>query len=166
MKELAFVVWDLSPNDAKLLSNIKKYTEGLFGDEEVNITIDDLKSLGETTYQVPCIIFGGMADNCAQYKEAWVVANLEMMQPEHDDYVAHKKRTMETLTEAVGRILRAKEPEPISTHVETPEGITVGPDGCQINITEAEADHLKKIKEILGGGKMVITKGDIRIEVE
>jgi len=166
MKELAFVVWDAGEKERKLLDGIEVYVRKLFKDEKVKIQIDDLKAIGETSYDIPCIIFGGVADTCAEYKERWLVSDLKMMLPDHEGFMKHKKSTMDVLTEAVSHLLAAKEPEPISTHLETPEGITVGPDGCQINITEAEAIHLKNIKDILGGGKMVITKGDLKIEVE
>ena len=44
------------------------------------------------------------------------------------------------------------------------EGVKFG-DLQQITITEKEAEHLKKIKDILNGGKIIIRKGDIEIEV-
>jgi hypothetical protein len=56
--------------------------------------------------------------------------------------------------------------EEVKTCVETPSGLTVGTTGCDFCVTEKEAEYLKKILDILGGGKMVITKGDLRIEVE
>ena len=166
MKELVFVVWGANKKETELIEGIKKYTENLFGDQEVEITVDDLKTLGEKTYETPCVIFGGVARSGANYQSGWLVPSLNMMLPEQDGYIKYKKKTMDTLAQAVAYILTAKKPEPTTTCVETPEGITVGPDGCQINITEAEAAHLKKIKEILGGGKMIITKGDVKIEVE
>jgi hypothetical protein len=54
----------------------------------------------------------------------------------------------------------------VEVHVETPTNLTVGTTGCDFCVTEKEAEYLKKILDILGGGKMVITKGDLRIEVE
>jgi hypothetical protein len=56
--------------------------------------------------------------------------------------------------------------EEVKTHVETATGLTAGTIGCDFCITDKEAEYLKKIKDILGGGKMVITKGDLKIEVE
>ena len=59
-----------------------------------------------------------------------------------------------------------------SKPVEDPVQISVEKDnisfgiGANIEITEQEANYLKKIRDLLGGGKMVITKGDLRIEVE
>jgi len=165
MKELAFVVWDVGEKEQKLLYSIEVYVRKLFNGQQVKIHIDDLKTLGEKNYDIPCVVFGSLADSCAEYKERWLVPDLKMMLPNHENFMTHKKTTMDTLLQAATAVLEAKEPEPVTTHVETPEGITVGADGCQINITEAEATHLKNIKNILGGGKMVITKGDLKIEV-
>lgn len=39
-------------------------------------------------------------------------------------------------------------------------------DIVDIKITEKEADYLNKIKNLLGGSKIILTKGDIKIEVE
>ncbi len=58
------------------------------------------------------------------------------------------------------------EAPPVTKVVETEEEITVGGIGADIQMTLEEAEHLKKIKDLLGGGKMVITKGDLKIEVE
>jgi hypothetical protein len=55
--------------------------------------------------------------------------------------------------------------KPDSVAVEK-EGITFGGIGADIQITTDDAEHLKKIRDLLGGGKMVITKGDLKIEVE
>jgi len=53
---------------------------------------------------------------------------------------------------------------PVETFVEK-DNISVGI-GADIEITEKDAEYLKKIRDLLGGGKMVITKGELRIEVE
>ena len=50
-------------------------------------------------------------------------------------------------------------------HVETPDGTTVGQIGTDIVVTEAEAEYLSQLKELLKGSKVVVTKGDIKIEV-
>lgn len=51
-------------------------------------------------------------------------------------------------------------------HVETPAGVTVGQTACDIEITPEELEYLKELRKLLDGSKIVIIKGDIRIEVE
>jgi hypothetical protein len=166
MKEVVFVGWDLTKEETELLDRIKEYFINLT-DNKLTVKIEDLKVFGEKTYASSCIIFGNVANQyvvASKYKK-WLVSEPKRMLPDYDDYLAYKKKTFDVLQEASVAILKASKEEPISVHIETPEGITVGPDGCQINITESEAEHLKTIRDILGGGKMVITKGDLRIEV-
>jgi hypothetical protein len=54
---------------------------------------------------------------------------------------------------------------PTASHVELEDGTTAGKIGTDIQITEQEAEYLKRLKELLGGGKIVVTKGDVKIEV-
>ena len=37
---------------------------------------------------------------------------------------------------------------------------------CDIKITEKEAEYLKKIKDLLDGSKIIITKGDLKLEIQ
>jgi inorganic pyrophosphatase/exopolyphosphatase len=52
-----------------------------------------------------------------------------------------------------------------SSYVEVNENITAGIEGAVFNFTLEEAEHLKKIKDLLGGGKIVFIKGDSRLEI-
>jgi hypothetical protein len=52
-----------------------------------------------------------------------------------------------------------------SACVEVKEGITAGVNNAIFNFTLEEVEHLKKIKELLGGGKIIFTKGDTRLEI-
>lgn len=165
MKELILVVWGPTKEEMNLLENIKKFVFTLCKD--ITVSIYDAKSLGPIETDNSCVAFGKLAaaeiHACYEHRIAPV---LDLMLPSSDDYVSNRQETKDLLANAIKEILKAEKEEPTSTYVETPKGITVGTDGCQINITEQEAEHLKKIKDILGGGRMVITKGDLRIEVE
>ena len=165
MKELVLVVWGPTKEEMVLLENIKKFASTI--SKEVTVRIHDTKSLGPIETNSTCVAFSGLAakeiNSCYEH---WVAPTLKSMLPSSDACTRSKQRAKEIIIVAVEAILAAEKQEPTSTYVETPEGITVGSDGCQINITEQEAEHLKKIKDLLGGGKMIITKGDVRIEVE
>lgn len=52
-----------------------------------------------------------------------------------------------------------------SVHVEKEE-ITIGKTECDIHISEKEVEYLQGLKKLLGGCKMIISKGDLKIEVE
>ena len=46
------------------------------------------------------------------------------------------------------------------------ETVGIGEGVADIQLSQSEIDNLLKIKELLNGCKIVLTKGDIRIEVE
>ena len=61
---------------------------------------------------------------------------------------------------------KSKETEKEIAFVETKEKITIGEEDTDIKITKQELEYLEKLKQLLSGSKMVIIKGDLRIEVE
>jgi len=164
MKEVTFVVWNASQEELELANKIKDYFISLF-DSDISVKIDDLKNIGETTYENLCVVFGTTAKNYINHDVLWEVPALSTMLP-GEGYVKNKRSAMRTLRRVAEELKTEKEEIPITTHLETPQGVTVGSEGYDINITEQEVDHLKNLKKILGGGKMVVIKGDIRIEVE
>jgi hypothetical protein len=132
-------------------------------DKEINVIIHDVEVHGDADPEV-AILFGNVIGIRTENKSVYHAPKLSRMMSVNEDVNALKMRVMEFIDEIVS-LLPAEEDQ-TKQFVETPEGITVGGIGADIQITEKEAEHLKKIKDILGGGKMVIQKGDLRIEVE
>lgn len=131
--------------------------------KEVDVIIHDVEVHGEVDPEI-AILFGNVMgvdiSNCTSYG----APRLSSMLTNDAATMAIKVMVMRYIEEIID-MLPAEEDE-VQTYVETPEGITVGGIGAMIEITPEEAEHLRKIRDILGGGKMVIQKGDLRIEVE
>jgi hypothetical protein len=120
-------------------------------------------SVYEYDIKDPCILFG----NCKYVIEKWDDTILSFQFPSIKELMESeeaRKNTKEKLKKIVLDLSEDK--EEVEKYIETPSGVTVGPLGCDVLITEHEATYLKNILDILGGGKIIITKGDLKIEVE
>jgi hypothetical protein len=158
----------MSKEELSLIHTIKDYilkeTEG-----NVNVNIEDLKTTGHIETEYPCLIFGHEVENLASLDTKGIVFKLPPLKEmiEGGSNVKEYKQEVVNKIKELVKVLSEPEKvkEKIKLAVETKEKITVGSIGCDIIITETEASHLKKIKDILGGGKIVITKGELRIEI-
>jgi len=128
----------------------------------IDVTIHDVEAHGELNADV-CMLFGAVIGVEAKHKR-YDAPKLSRMLSVNEDTDALKMRVMEFIDDIIENFSHKNEEDKM--YVEAPNGITVGGAGADIQITEEEAIHLKKIKDILGGGKIVIQKGDLRIEVE
>ena len=135
-------------------------------------TIHDVITHGDLDTDKPCIAFGAGAEgNTKTSSKLWLMPLVSALVPS-DDNVDSRREGLKLIKEMapeldkviLSTVAKANE-EPIETFVEK-DGVTIGQAGVDIEITEAEAKYLKRIKDLLGGGKMVVTKGDLRIEVE
>lgn len=131
--------------------------------KELDVIIHDVKVHGDVSPEI-AILFGNIMGVDTSSGSCYHGPPLERMMSDGPSVIALKHIVMEFMDDIVRKI--PTEEEEVHTYVETPKGITVGGIGAMIEITEKEAEHLKKIRDILGGGKMVIQKGDLRIEVE
>ena len=129
------------------------------------IPIDDVYSV--VPMQADVIVYFGKRAKTDAIEGARIVTAL----PELARLVKNDENTKTRQTAFAhikGLVIELQKPEelPTEVHIETPAGIKVGRAGLDINITAEEATYLKQIRDLLGGGKMVITKGDLKIEVE
>ncbi len=131
------------------LSNLPRYVPRLiFVDSDA-----DFEMTGEYDFEFPCLdFFVAVNKQAIGYKK-------ELLRQIVAEIIPYLKAHYLTIDS------RPTIKEKTKVAVETVEGITVGGIGADIEITPDEARHLKEIKDLLGGGKMIITKGDLRIEI-
>jgi hypothetical protein len=81
---------------------------------------------------------------------------------------SYREQAFEKLKDISKRLVQINKQtkEEHQSYVELANGTTVGIGAGDIQLTQSEVDNLLKIKELLNGCKIVIYKGDIRIEVE
>ena len=73
--------------------------------------------------------------------------------------------TAPILKQIIEHIKNSNNEEEFKTHVEI-EDITIGKEDTDIIISDKELEYAVKLKKMLGNCKVIITKGDLRIEAD
>lgn len=143
---------------------------------EYKTSIVDVKSIDPERIDYPAIIFGQVAKRLIEIDESlphWTLPPLESLLTNKENKES-RERAFEELKEIKEFIKKYSLEDHLDAEDQLAEeqdysyvekdSVKFGDFG-DINITEREAEHLKKIKDILGGGKIVIRKGDLVLEV-
>jgi len=161
-------LWKASKEDIVLANKIILAIGSQAG-IKLSAKTDDLSVVeAATQLETPCLSFGDMANR--QYSTSgsnWVLPDISKLRniPENTSIRHEAFQKMKEIGEQLV-VIAEQEREPTNSHVEMANGVTVGKTCTDISISKEEASYLKQLKELLGGSKIVITKGDTRIEVE
>lgn len=157
MKKIACVGWRLTRDEAEVLNNTSNYIQKSIGLKIDIITTDVFReTIRNCDYY---IAFGKSAFKEIEAKHVFLLPAIKELKKD-------RKKSLVKLLEVIKEIREIENEKAVEIHVEREDRITIGKEACDINITAAEAEYLKTLKALLGGSKMVIMKGDIRIEVE
>lgn len=165
------MAWGLRENQEELANKIFQAIAGHAAIENVEYAsrITDAKRyepLPEDRVR-PRVAFGDLAYRSITGNDPkWMLPELSKLVANKENIAARAAAAEQIKT--IGQELKVYVEKLLAAaqiHIETPEGITIGLANTDIMITESEADYLKRLKDLLGGSKMVITKGDLRIEV-
>jgi hypothetical protein len=174
-QKVNFFLWKATKEDlvtAKKIADIlvSRCSTLSNGAIKVEANIQDLYSYsaGEEEIEDPTIVFGTTCRGQVQVTNSdlcWQLPPIGSLTDRKNEKV--RQDSYNELLKIASAIYGhySKSDEKINSHVETKEGVTIGLSGTDIKLTKDEIDNLLKIKELVGGGKMVITKGSIRIEV-
>lgn len=167
MKHVAFYVWKLEKNQDAIIERIHTTIEGLLR-EEIESEIIELASWGDVFHPDSSwgIKFGpcrGVTDPEGMTIE---LPPLELLAPTKEN-----KKNKQGAYDGLKMLVAAMKAPPDEQEVEhlcavTDEGHTVGKEGTDVQISPQELEYAHKIKDLLGGCKMRITKGNITIEVD
>lgn len=155
--------WNASRESIEILRNIASYLGGII---EEQVSVDDLSCMEESRCD-NVIFFGSLAmknSNISLYKNTWELPDASQL-AQTEDNATIRKTTFAKLKAVAEYIRDNKQTQEKEIFVEV-EDKKIGKINSDILITEEEARYLKQIRNLLGCGKMVITKGDIRIEIE
>lgn len=156
-------VWKVPKELHKTLEGIATFVSNGIGEE---VKVDDLSCMEECNCD-NVLYFGGNVSryiNQAKHKNQWEFPDIEVLTNTDENKIT-RKVAFDKLKAVIEYISQHKT-EDKKVFIEMPSGVTFGRIDANILISEQEATYLKQIRNLLGGGKMVITKGDIRIEVE
>ena len=173
MSKIIFCAWGITPEQQKLLEGIEKYTLTKLEENNLSYEIDivDPKLYESSEFNDPVIVFSNHNLDNVTLKHPTVSYAPHLKElTTGKDKVEKKKDVVRIIDEFIEYLMVPKPVEsiiePVVEAVIEQQGIKFGSLFGDILITEQEATHLKKIKDILGGGKMVITKGELKVEVE
>ena len=171
--EICYVHWKGSREAQTFIEKINTYLEKESG-EKIEYKIKDAAVFGEVKTDCNCVCFGsGYKRLIETSKTLFVLPVIEDLMAERGKKETKKKLAREMMKsiashlssfDAIHEEKQEKKVEPeTSAHIEK-DGISIGTKGTDIVIPRELIQPLKSIKELIGGGKMIITKGDIRIE--
>lgn len=158
---VVFCVWGITKEEKVLLNKIIEHFKKSISN--IITSIVDLKTQEYDESGDVHVVFGSKISLMLDCKYFTCPSLSSMMNGVH--VIKHKTTTMEMLKQVADYINNFDKVDQ-ETYVETSKGITVGASATDIQITKEEAQHLINIRDILGGGKIVIVKGDTRIEVD
>lgn len=154
--------WDIKQEESELLYKISSKIRELIDVNDLDIT--DLK-ISEVAEKDIYIAFGDVAYNSLSDKEdTWKAPTLSLMLGVGDKVNKYRQKTIDIIKEIADSIKREQELKDRELYVET-QHKSIGLNG-DIKISMEEAKYLKTIKDILGGGTIVIRKGDSEIRIE
>lgn len=109
------------------------------------------------------ISFGNKIKMFSEGETKWKLPDIKKLHADGDEKL--RKKAVDTL-KIIGEDIKNcnEKPEIEQESYVEKDGIKFGK-LQDIQITEEEAEHLKKIRELLGGGTIVIKKGDLILEV-
>jgi len=166
--KLPFFIWKKDEETPGLVERITSTIERL-----ANLSIEpdiwEVSTYGDNiSVEGIGIAFGELAYRNVLDKpnlEVWLLPPQDKLLTDSGD-TSSREAAYEVVQEIAYSLKNAERAEKISIHAETPEGATVGQENTNIQITPEELDFARKLKELLKGCKMVITKGDLEIKVE
>jgi hypothetical protein len=163
---IEFYGYKLTKDDISIMEKMESFLKQASGKTVIVHPIDVLQYDQPINLSPNGVSFGTQLKRFSNGNCNWQLPDIKKLYPNGDQKL--RKEAMNILQSLANHIkqneedLQPKEEQEI--YVEK-NGIKFGELG-QIQITEKEAEHLRNIKEILGGVKIVIKKGDITIEVE
>jgi hypothetical protein len=175
MKSITFflVANDFTEEDKELAKKIfyatLTYTDKLRDKYTTILEFHSVNSYGDLNTTIPCVCFGDCYHYVQTTTKVWLLPDIKSLYPRQENkkhreeafvYIRQIGKEMDELCEEM-----KEEAAKAQKYIQL-ENTTIGLENTDILISEQEAEYLKKIKDIFGGGKMTITKGDIKIEVE
>jgi uncharacterized FlaG/YvyC family protein len=163
-------------NNIKALGNIVNFLAKLLKEEipevEFEISTTDLKVF-ECAIEPVCISFGQKVEPYVKNPKLQMITLpiSSILKEEKEENKKNKKIIKKDIESFVSQLKTLYNSNKIidnpssSAYVEVKEGVTAGINNSIFNFTLEEVEHLKKIKELLGGGKIIFTKGDTRLEI-
>lgn len=173
MTKLFFYLWkcnkDAEDRIAKISSSIQTFAkqQGLSTDEGWETKIVDVAIYGDTTHSDGWgVVFGRAIKHVSVLDKNYIIElpeiDLLTPGPENKDRRIRATEALKLLATSISSSSRAAPAQ--MTLVK--DGIRVGKDQGDIIISEEAIKYIKELRDLLGGGDVEITKGDLKVEIK
>lgn len=167
MIRLVFYGWKISKESKMLFSRMEKAIIGMVKDQELSIEVIDVATYGEIDHTEGWgLVFGKAVKQVTDCNGRLLgLPEEELLINRSEETRPYREAALETLR-AIADHIRAKPSEaPIHAAI-VKDGVSVGQEGTDIVIPEGTIRYIQQIRDLLGGGTIEITKGDLKIEIK
>jgi len=166
-------VWRANKEELELVDKIIQVIQNEVETEDIDFSLKDVSSFEPNpNNEDPTIVFGSIASAQITSNKIvlyWTLPELSKLEDKIDNK-SIRITTFKKLKEIGERlslyILQTKQKFESHVILDSAYSVGIGEGVADIQLSQSEIDNLLKIKELLNGCKIVLTKGDIRIEVE
>jgi len=170
--EVLFYIWSTKEKEWEVAERIatafKNRINKISEPPTIGTQVMNLSSYGDVIASSPHFILGDKADVYVNQNgfPSWILPSLSKLEDKKINY-DYRKKALDTIDAAVISLSTSNpiETQEVKKVVEAKDK-TFGEVDTDFIITEREAEYLKKIKDLLDCSKIVISKGDVRIEIE
>lgn len=162
---ISFYGYKISKEDEKVMKKMGKFLEKISG-KCVHVHPTDVLTYNhEVELHSNGAVFGPKVKRFSTGKAKWQLPDIKELHTDgNPDLRLKAMAILQTIGEEI-KDYKEEEPEKKQESYVERDGVKFG-DIQDIKLTMKEAEHLKNIRNLLGGGKIVIKKGDITVEIE
>lgn len=162
--QINFYSYKLTEDDRKIMQKMALFLEKTSGKAILMKPVDVLLYNDSCRLDYDGVMFGEKVEQFAECKCKWLLPPIVKLHADGDKDLRRKAMgILHSLAEEIKN--KVENPEDKQESYVEEQGVKFG-NLQDIELTEKEAEHLKNIKKILGGGKIVIKKGSVTVEVE
>jgi hypothetical protein len=168
MIRLVFYGWKISKESRTLFERMEKALLGILRGphDPIKTEIIDVATYGEIDHSEGWgLVFGKAAKQVTDCNGQLLgMPDEELLGPGGTNR-PYREAAMETLKAIADHACTTKEEAPTKVAVRK-DNVTVGQEDADIIIPEGTLRYIQQIRDLLGGGAIEITKGDLKIEIK
>ena len=169
--KIHFFAWKRTKDQEELIKRIVNVLEKEIENISIEPVITDLCMTGPMPAEKFTFVFGNKAKVNIEGDDFWLLPELKCLMPNGNkekrqkafDIIKHAAKEIKTRLEEPEVV--EKEEEQLSLFVEK-NNVSIGTSNTDIEVPPDILNYIKTMKELLGDCKVIITKGDFRVEIE
>ena len=168
MAKVVFYGWKVDQATEALIAKMSSALRGLITRENatIDVSIIDVAVYGEVSHNEGYgLVFGkSIKQVINSNNQLFSLPEAELLLCKDRDR-SHRETAFEALKGMASLINKQNTPAPTTLTV-CKDSITVGKEVADIIISDNALRYIKELRELLGGGAIEITKGDLKIEIK